>query len=99
MLNEREIEYVKRLMRRDDRRMRLGWVFMMMLVLGGIVLVITAFLTLREMNDHVVRWVTLPGFVVGLSLMILSVVGVSWVKRQHLIASILRKLQQAPEKE
>lgn len=99
MLNEREAEYVKKLMRRDEKRMRLGWLFMMLLVLGGMVLVITAFLTLREMNDHFVRWVTLPGFVLGISLMVLSMVGVSWVKQQHLIAAILRKLQQTPEKE
>jgi hypothetical protein len=99
LLNEREAEYVRKLMKRDGKRMRLGWFFMMLLVLGGIILVVTAFLTLREMNDHTVRWVTLPGFVVGISLMILSVAGVSWVKQQHLIASILKKLQQTPEKE
>jgi hypothetical protein len=94
LLNERETEYVNTLMKRDRMRMRLGWLFMMLLVAGGIVFVITAYLTLRKMNDATVLWVTLPGFVTSLSLIVLSIVGVSWVKQQHLIASILKKFQQ-----
>ena len=96
MLNEREAQYVSTVMKRDRMRMRLGWFFMMLLVAGGIVFVITAYLTLRKMNDDTALWVTVPGFVAGLSLMVLSIVGVSWVKQQHLIASILKKLQQRP---
>ena len=100
ILNEREAQYVNVVMKRDRMRMRLGWFFMMLLVAGGIVFVTAAFLTLRKMNDQTALWVTVPGFVVGLSLMVLSMVGVSWVKQQHLIASILKKLQeQTPDEE
>jgi len=96
MLNEREAEFVSTLMKRDGKRMRLGWLFMMLLVAGGLVIVVTIVLTLGHLDDHYVFWVTLPGFLVGLSLIGLSVAGVSWVKQQHLIASILKKLQGPP---
>lgn len=97
MLNEREAEYVNTLMKRDRLRMRFGWFFMMVLVAGGLVFIITAYLTLREMNDRTALWVTLPGFAVALSLIVLSLAGVAWVKQQHLITSILKKLQQSVE--
>jgi hypothetical protein len=97
MLNEREAQYVNTLMKRDRLRMRIGWFFMMLLVAGGLVIVITTYLTLRTMDDQTALWVTLPGFVVGLSLIVLSLAGVSWIKQQHLIASILKKFQQSAE--
>jgi hypothetical protein len=95
MLNEREAQYVDTLMKRDRLRMRIGWFFMMLLVAGGLVFIVTAYLTLQEMNDRTALWVTLPGFAVALSLIVLSIAGVAWVKQQHLIASILKKLQQS----
>ncbi len=99
MLNEREAQYVSSLMKRDRNRMRLGWFFMMLLVAGGLVFVITTYLTLHKMNDQTVLWVTVPGFVISLSLIALSFTGVAWVRQQHLIASILKKLQQPAETE
>lgn len=94
ILNEREMQYVNTVMKRDRMRMRLGWIFMILLALGGLFFVVTAILTLRKMNDETALWVTLPGFAVGLLLIVTSILGVSWVKQQHLIASILKKLQQ-----
>jgi hypothetical protein len=93
ILNEREAQYVGTVLKRDRMRMQLGWIFMMLLVLGGVVFVVTAILTLPKMNDETALRVTLPGFAIGLLLIVISILGVSWVKQQHLIASILRKLQ------
>ena len=98
ILNEREMQYVNTVLKRDRIRMRLGWMFMMLLAAGGLVFLITTILTLRTMDDETALWVTVPGFAAGLLLIVTSILGVSWVKRQHLIASILKKLQQ-PSKE
>jgi hypothetical protein len=99
ILNEREMQYVNTALKRDRVRMRLGWMFMMLLAAGGLIFLITTIFTLRKMNDEMALWVTAPGFAVGLLLMVISILGVSWVKRQHLIASILKKLQQQPSKD
>jgi hypothetical protein len=96
MLNEREMEYVDTLFKWDRWRMRLGWFFMALLVLGGLVFVATAFLTVRRLDDHTALWIGLPGILTGLSLMVLSFAGIQWIKQRHLIASILKKLLNKP---
>lgn len=94
MLNEREAQYVNTVMKWDQRRIRIGWFFMLLLVAGGLVVVLTIILTLQRLNDQTALWVTLPGFATGLFLIAFSIGGISWIKKRHLIASILRKLQQ-----
>jgi len=96
MLNEHEQEYLHALMHRDEQRMSLGWFFMMLLALGGFIIVIVALLTLREMTDKRIIVMTIPGFVTGLLLIGIAIAGIRRVKERHLIASILRKLQQTP---
>ncbi len=97
MLNEREMEYVNSLLKWDRLRMRLGWFFMVVLVLGGVVFVVTAVLTARRLDDHTAHWMTLPGIILSFSLILLSVAGIQWLKQRHLIASILTKLLHKPE--
>jgi hypothetical protein len=92
MLNEREMEYVNALFKWDRLRIRLGWFFMALLVLGGLVFVVTALLTVRKLDDHTARWITLPGIITSISLIVLSIAGIQWLKQRHLIASILKKL-------
>ena len=93
ILNEREAEYVESLMKWDRQRIRLGWFFMTLLVLGGLVFIFSAAAMLRQMNDETALSVTLPGFALGLLLISGSVAGVMWLRQRHLIASIVRKLQ------
>ncbi len=92
MLNEREAEYVNALFRWDRLRIRLGWFFMALLVLGGLIFVVTAILTVRNLDDHSARWIALPGIITSLSLIVLSIAGIQWLKQRHLVASILKKL-------
>jgi hypothetical protein len=96
MLNEHEQEYLQTLMQRDEKRMSLGWFFMVLLALGGLIIAIVAILTLREMTDQRAYVMTLPGFIIGLLLIGIAIAGIRRVKERHLIASILRKLQQTP---
>ena len=97
MLNERETEYVNSLLKWDRLRMRLGWFLMILLMVGGTVFVVTAVLTLRKLDDQTIHTITLPGIVFSLSLIILSVLGIQWLKQRHLVASILTKLLHKPE--
>lgn len=94
ILNEREAEYVKALMKWDRLRMKLGWAFMSTLAIGGTIFVLSALAMARTMNDHTAHSLTLPGFALGLILIVASFGGVFWVQRRHLIVSILNKLQQ-----
>jgi len=76
MLNEREAQYVSTLMKWDQRRLRLGWLFMAVMVVGGLVIVITAFLSLPQLDDKTALRITLPGLVTGLLLIVLSIIGI-----------------------
>lgn len=92
MLNEREMEYVNSLLKWDRLRMRLGWLFMILLVLGGLIFVVAAFFTVRRLDDHTMLWWMLPAIAISLSLIVLSIAGIQWFKQRHLIVSILKKL-------
>ncbi len=92
ILNEREAEYVNALLKWDRLRIRIGWFFMFLLILGGLMVVVTAILTARKLDDHTVLWMALPAIFVGLLLIVLSVAGIQWLKQRHLIVSILTKL-------
>ncbi|HEY6951125.1 MAG TPA: hypothetical protein VI758_01890 [Bacteroidota bacterium] len=92
MLNEREAQYVKTLMKWDQRRMQLGWFFMVVLAAGGLVILATALITLPRLNDKTALWLTLPGLLIGALLIAISMAGILWIKQRHLIASILKKL-------
>lgn len=94
ILNEMEEQYVHRLMTWDRLRMPLGWFFMTVLVLGGLVIVLAAYLTLQRLNDENVMWVTVPGFLLGIMLILFALAGVYWIRERHRIASIVRKLYQ-----
>jgi len=94
MLNEREAQYVKTLMKWDELRIRLGWLFMVILVLGGITIVVTALLSLPPLDDKTALRFTLPGFAIGLVLIVFALTGIQWIKQRHLVVSILKKLQQ-----
>jgi hypothetical protein len=93
VLNEREAEYVNALMKWDQRRIQLGWLFMAVLVLGGLVFVFAAGAMARHMDDATAFSVGLPGIALGLFLIAVAIAGVQWVKQRHRIASIVKKLQ------
>ncbi len=92
MLNERESEYVSGLLKWDRLRIRFGWLFMTLLVFGGLIFVVTTVVSVRSLNEHTLRWITLPGIAVSIALIVLSIAGIQWLKQRHLIASILKKL-------
>ncbi len=99
ILNEREAEYLRALLKGDERRMRNGWFFMGLMVLGGIVIVVATLLSLPHLDDKTAWRITLPGLLLGLACILGSFVGIQWIKRRHLIASIVKKLQHPQDTE
>lgn len=99
ILNEREAQYVRTLMRWDERRMRVGWFFMGLMVAGGVVIVITTVVSLPQLDDRTALRITLPGLAIGIAFLAASIAGIQWIKRCHLIASIVKKLQHPQEPE
>lgn len=92
VLNEMEEQYIHRLMTWDRLRMPLGWFFMTVLVLGGLVIILAAYLTMQRLNDENVMWVTVPGFLLGIVLILFAIAGVYWIRERHRIASIVKKI-------
>ncbi len=99
ILNEREAEYVRALMKRDERRMRNGWFFMGLMVAGGAIIVVATILSLPHLDDRTAWSITLPGLLLGLACILGSFAGIQWIKRRHLIASIVKKLQHPQDAE
>jgi hypothetical protein len=62
------------------------------LALGGIILVITAVLTLGDLTDGTVVSLLIPGFVAGIFLISVYIWTGSRVRDRHRIASLARKL-------
>ncbi|MCD4795791.1 MAG: hypothetical protein K8R49_01285 [Candidatus Cloacimonetes bacterium] len=62
------------------------------LVLGGISIIVIAYLTFMNINNYKSIWVTLPGFLIGVLLLCIYIVGDFRIKERRKFASILRKL-------
>lgn len=62
------------------------------LFLGGAIIVIHGFLTVQQLHDRMVFWVTVPGFLLGLVLILLHIMGERRIRERRLMAKVLRKL-------
>lgn len=62
------------------------------LVLGGVILIVTAILTLGNLTDGTVVSLLIPGFVAGIFLISVYVWVGSRIRDRHRIAEIARKL-------
>ncbi len=99
ILNEREAEYLRTLLKKDERRMRNGWYFMGLMVAGGVIIVLATILSLPHLDDRTAWRITLPGLLLGLACILGSFAGIQWIKRRHLVASIVKKLQHPEDSE
>ncbi|MFH1007695.1 MAG: hypothetical protein V1800_09370 [Candidatus Latescibacterota bacterium] len=92
-LSKEEARFAHDLMAWDRRERSAQWVFChLLLILGAVVFVAAALFTLRNLDDRTVFWVLLPGSVIAMGFFTGYVVGVRWVRRRHLTATLLDKL-------
>ncbi len=92
-MNKAEKIFLKKMLSWDQKKasseVLINSVF---LVLGGISIIIIAYLTFKNINDLKSIWVTLPGFLIGVLLLCIYIVGDFRIKERRKFASILRKL-------
>ena len=93
-LSSEEKRFLHQLLTWDEKRRTMNSVlYNLFLILGGIIIVVVGFSTVQHLNDQTVLWLTVPGFLLGLLLIGLYIMGQRWNKERQLVASIIRKLQ------
>ena len=93
-LSREEEKFVRDLLTWDRTERSAQWVLChLFLVLGGVVFVAAAFITLQHLNDRTALWVLFPGGLMAMLFFAFYAVGEHWVRRRHFIASILKKLR------
>lgn len=96
-LSQEEHLFIKEILNWDRNRRSLEAIFYhIFLVLGGAVIVVAGFITLRHPSDRTVAWVTVPGFLMGLLLIALYIIGSRRVRVRSLVVSVLQKLGARP---
>jgi hypothetical protein len=65
----------------------------LLLILGGLVIVVSAYLTLRHLSDRTALTLTMPGFVTGLALIGVALQLGRRIRERHVLASVIRKLR------
>lgn len=92
-LSEEEDQFVDELLTRDQRlRPKESVFYNLLLISGGLIIVVVAFLTVQHLNDKTALWVTVPGFLTGILLIGLYIIGMRRIKERRLVASVLKKL-------
>ncbi|OYD14406.1 hypothetical protein CH333_07980 [candidate division WOR-3 bacterium JGI_Cruoil_03_44_89] len=92
-LNKEEEGLVHELLTWDRTRRHIESIFCrLFLTLGGVIIVIVGFFTVQHLNDRIILWVTVPGFLIGLFLVGLYIEREHRLRERRLVASVLKKL-------
>ena len=68
------------------------------LIIGALVVLTDAYFTYRYLNNHSSIWVIMPGYVIGILLLSIYLVGDKRIKERRHFASILRKILTSSKK-
>lgn len=66
--------------------------FNVLLILGGMMIIVVAYLTLQYLSDRTVALVTVPGLLMGVLLVGLYVVGRRRIQDRQRVCAIIKKL-------
>jgi CHASE2 domain-containing sensor protein len=92
-LSQDERGFVTSLLEWDSEvRQRESLLLLVALAAGGIVIVGTVFMTLRHLTSLVAAFLTVPGFGLGVALILVYVLRRWRLSERHRVAGILRKL-------
>lgn len=92
-LSEEEEQFIHELLTWDrTHRPVERLLYNLFLILGGTIIVIHGLLTVRQLHDRIVLWLTMPGFLLGLVFILLYIVGERRIRERRLVAKVLRKL-------
>ena len=94
-----EKKFMKKMLLWDQKKASIEvLVNLIFLIIGALVVLTDAYFTYRYINNHTSFWVIMPGYVIGILLLSIYLVGDKRIKERRHFASILRKILTSSKK-
>ncbi len=88
-----EKDFMKKMLRWDQKKASLeSTVNSIFLIIGALVILVIAYLTIKHLNEYSSIWTIMPGYVIGILLLCIYLVGDIRIRERRYFASVLRKL-------
>ncbi|MDP8268904.1 MAG: hypothetical protein P9L97_09270 [Candidatus Tenebribacter davisii] len=92
-LNKQEKDFMRCILRWDQKKAPIEVIVnTIFLVLGMLVTLYVAYKTIINLNDLQSYWLILPGYVIGILLLCIYIVGEIRIKERRRYASVIRKI-------
>lgn len=92
-LNKKEKTFMRKMLRWDQQKASTEVIINNMLLIAGMLVTLyVAYRTITNLNDLHSLWLLLPGYVIGILLLIIFIVGDSRIKERRKYASVMRKI-------
>ena len=88
-----ENNFMKKMLQWDQKKASLeSSINSIFLIIGSLVIIAVAYLTIKHLNEYSSIWAIIPGYVIGILLLCIYLVGDIRIRERRYFASVLRKL-------
>ncbi len=92
-LNKKEKTFMRKMLKWDQQKTSSEVIINNLLLIAGMLVTLyVAYKTITNLNDLQSLWLLLPGYVIGILLLIIFIVGDSRIKERRKYASVMRKI-------
>ncbi|MEA2096331.1 MAG: hypothetical protein U9P73_06540 [Candidatus Cloacimonadota bacterium] len=99
-LNKKEKDFMRKMLRWDQKKAPIEVIINnLFLVTGMLVILYVAYKTMINLHDIQLLWLFLPGYVIGVLLLSIFIVGDIRIKERRKYASVMRKILLSSRKE
>jgi len=92
-LNKKEKTFMRKMLKWDQQKTSVEVIINNMLLIAGMLVTLyVAYRTIANLNDLQSLWLLLPGYVIGILLLIIFIVEDSRIKERRKYASVMRKI-------
>ncbi len=92
-LNKKEKDFMRKILKWDQQKVSLIVIINnLVLIAGMIVTLYVAFKTITNLNNLQSLWLLLPGYVIGILLLSIFIIGDVRVKERRKYAAVMRKI-------
>lgn len=92
-LNKKEKDFMRKMLRWDQKKASFEVIVNnIFLAVGMLVTLYVAFRTITTLNDLQSLWLLLPGYIIGILLLSIFIVGDVRIKERRKYASVMRKI-------
>lgn len=92
-LNKKEKDFMRKILKWDQQNISLEVIINnIVLIVGMLVTLYVAFKTITNLDDLHSLWILLPGYVIGILLLSIFIVGDVRVKERRRYAAVMRKI-------